>query len=342
MQYNPALDGLRALAIIVVICDHAGVLPGGLIGVDVFFVLSGYLITSILLIDLREIGRISLPNFYWRRALRLTPALAILASFELTRSLFNPHGAEIREAVLAASLYLQDFDNIFNFTRLGLMGHTWSLATEEQFYLLWPLALPLIFMRRPLIWLGAAAAAMIVFPALPIGYSRPEIDFSPVLRPVGLLVGCALAIMSIQIFLPIIKRHLITGPILLASLLCVAVFEERVVVLAPLAASLITAGMIVCLQAPGPLTAPLSMVPMRYIGKISYGLFLYHVPILTLGHKWIHGPVGSAALIAFAFIAAALSYEFVEKPFLRLKGRRPNRSVTDLEESRVAAVVAPG
>jgi peptidoglycan/LPS O-acetylase OafA/YrhL len=73
------------------------------------------------------------------------------------------------------------------------MGHTWSLATEEQFYLLWPLALPLIFKRKPLIWIGGAATAMISARLLPLGYARPTIDFSPALRPVGLLIGCALA-----------------------------------------------------------------------------------------------------------------------------------------------------
>jgi peptidoglycan/LPS O-acetylase OafA/YrhL len=311
MRYNPALDGLRAVAILLVLFDHAGGFAGGLIGVDVFFVLSGYLITSILLRELRETGDISLSNFYWRRALRLFPAMVVLAAFEVVRSLFNPHGVQMRESVLAASLYLQNFDNVSQFTHLGLMGHTWSLATEEQFYLLWPLALPLVFSRRPLHWLGAAVAAMLIARMLPLGYSRPALDFSPGLRPVGLLIGCAIA------FWPILAPRWVVLPAVVA-LFVIAALEEHAVILAPLMASLITAALIGALQWP----SFLGHAALRYIGKISYGLFLYHVPIIVLGQKFVHGPVAVAGLVALSFVAAALSYELVEKPFLRLKDRR--------------------
>jgi peptidoglycan/LPS O-acetylase OafA/YrhL len=316
MRYNPALDGLRAVAILLVILDHAGSMPGGLIGVDVFFVLSGYLITSILLRELRETGDISLSNFYWRRAMRLFPALAILAIFELVRSLFNPHGTQIREAVLAASLYLQNFDNVFQFTHAGLMGHTWSLATEEQFYLLWPLALPLIFSRKPLVWLGAAVVVMLIARLLPIGYSRPAIDFSPGLRPIGLWIGCAIA------FRPIRAPKWVALPAV-ASLFIVAAIEEHAVILAPLVASVITAVLIGALQWP----SVLGHAALRYVGKISYGLFLYSVPILALGQKWMHGPIIIPGLVALSFVAAALSYEFVEMPFLRLKDGTPRNGL---------------
>src|ERR1700722_17539078 len=149
-----------------------------MIGVDVFFVLSGYLITSILLTELRQTGEISLPNFYRRRALRLFPAMGVLVIFELVRSFFNPHGQNIREGVLVAVAYLQNFNNVYGFAGFGLMGHTWSLATEEQFSLLWPLVMPFIFMSQPLAWLAAASALMLTARLLPFEYSRPGIDFS--------------------------------------------------------------------------------------------------------------------------------------------------------------------
>jgi peptidoglycan/LPS O-acetylase OafA/YrhL len=235
------------------------------------------------------------------------------------RSFVSPHGSDIREGALVAIAYLQNWNNVFQFAPGGLMGHTWSLATEEQFYLLWPLALPLIFKRKPLIWIGGAATAMISARLLPLGYARPTIDFSPALRPVGLLIGCALA------FLPRLRGG--AGVWLpLGVLLAVAVFEEHSILVAPVVASLATAAMIACLHGP----SILACVPLRYIGKISYGLFLYHVPILTLGQKWLHGPIGCAALIALALGAAALSYEFVEKPFLRLKDRLGTRQATPL------------
>jgi peptidoglycan/LPS O-acetylase OafA/YrhL len=136
VKYNPALDGLRAVAIILVLADHLGLLPGGLIGVDVFFVLSGYLITTILSREFSQTGEICLVNFYWHRALRLFPAMGMLVTFELLRSLVSPRGTDIRDGVLVALAYLQNFNNVFNFSPGGLMGHTWSLATEEQFYML--------------------------------------------------------------------------------------------------------------------------------------------------------------------------------------------------------------
>jgi peptidoglycan/LPS O-acetylase OafA/YrhL len=313
MRYNPALDGLRAVAILLVLICHAGGLPGGLIGVDVFFVLSGYLITSILLIELRQTGEISLSNFYWRRALRLFPAMGILIAFELARSFVSPHGHEIRVGVLVAAAYLQNFGNLFGFTPGGLMGHTWSLSTEEQFYFLWPLALPLVFRRQPLAWLGAAALIMVVARFLPLGYTRQGLDFAPGIRPVGLLIGCALA------FMPTRRLGGSAWP-WLGALVALAVFEESCVLVAPVLASVATAAIIATARG-----GILAWTPLRYVGKISYGLFLYHVPILTLGHKWVHGPVGTAALLAVSFAAAALSYEYVENPVLKLRDRKPAR-----------------
>jgi peptidoglycan/LPS O-acetylase OafA/YrhL len=143
VRYNPALDGLRAVAVTLVIATHSyhASMPGGWVGVDVFFVLSGYLITSILLRELRQTGGISMSNFYVRRLLRLTPALAVLVMFQLVRTAFSHNASEIREATLIGALYLENWNNVFQFGPHDVMGHTWSLAVEEQFYWLWPLTL---------------------------------------------------------------------------------------------------------------------------------------------------------------------------------------------------------
>jgi peptidoglycan/LPS O-acetylase OafA/YrhL len=311
MRYNPALDGLRAVAILLVLADHSRFLPGGLIGVDVFFVISGYLITSILLAELRQTGEISLPNFYYRRALRLLPALGILAAFEMIRSLFHSDGYLIRNGVWIAISYLQNFNSVMNFVPAkGLMGHTWSLATEEQFYMFWPIVLPFLLKRRALIWIGSAAALMVAARFLPLEYTRPWLDFSPGLRPVGLLIGCALA------FIPRIDFK---APVwlFLGVLVSVAVFEESFVLTAPLAASLATAAIIAGSRG----TSILTYAPLRYVGKISYGLFLYASPILEIGRKWTQEPVWMLALLGLGFGVAAISYEFIEKPCLRLKDR---------------------
>lgn len=320
MRYNASLDGLRAVAIIFVLACHTGLLNGGWIGVDVFFVLSGYLITSILLSEMRQTGDISLTNFYWRRALRLLPALAVLVAFMLARSAFSSNGREIREATLVGALYLENWNNVYQFAPFDVMGHTWSLATEEQFYLLWPLLLPLVFLRRPLAWLCAALAAMIVARFFWTAY--PTVQYSLFIRPVGLVIGCALAFLPIQHWTS--PRYAV--PALLLVLAIIAAGANSIHLVAPFLVSLATAGLIICLH--GPVAASTSFMavpPLRYVGKISYGIYLYHWPIFMLGEKLkFHTPfhLYAAGLVAVIFVVAALSYEFIEKPFLRLKGRR--------------------
>jgi peptidoglycan/LPS O-acetylase OafA/YrhL len=340
LRYNPALDGLRAVAILLVMACHClgHLFSGGLIGVDIFFVLSGFLITTILLRELQETGEISLPNFYWRRSLRLFPALGILVAFELVRAVCCQHPADILEATLVGAVYLQNWNNMFGFAPGDYMGHTWSLATEEQFYMLWPLALPLIFRRHSLAWIGAAIALMVVSRELAYHYglTRAALDFSPGLRPVGLLIGCALA------FLPIRSWRLpgSLGPFLMLGVVMVALFEERSYVSAPLMASLLAAGLIACLQHPSTLTTALSWEPVVYVGKISYGLFLFHAPIFYLGERFkpatpLH--LYASGLIVFIFMVAVLSYEFVEKPVLRLRNQREAKPLISVEAVRFEA-----
>lgn len=323
VKYNPALDGLRAVAILLVLACHTAkfALPGGFIGVDVFFVLSGYLITSILLREVRETGSVALSDFYIRRARRLLPAFAILCAFQIIRSWFSSNGAEIREATLVGALYLENWNNVFEWWPFDLMGHTWSLAVEEQFYLLWPLLLPLLALtRRPFAWLFAAAAVMVLARVIcwRAGYAMTTLDFSMALRPVGLLIGCALAFIG----------HRPSVPVWIPNLALVAIVAFAVVVtkwpllyaLAPIAVSLATA--VVILGSP----AWLTIAPLRYLGRISYGVYLYHWPLFMLGEKIKPHGLGhlwAIGLVALIVALAALSYEFIEKPCLRLKDRRP-------------------
>jgi peptidoglycan/LPS O-acetylase OafA/YrhL len=326
VRYNPALDGLRAVAIVLVLGCHTirFAFPGGWIGVDVFFVLSGYLLTSILLHELRQTGRISLANFYLRRALRLLPALALLAIFQLVRSEFSTRGQEICVATLVGVAYLENLNNVFFWWPFDLMGHTWSLAVEERFYLLWPLTLLFLVRRSPLVWIVAAAVAMAAarFVCWRDGYAEATLQYSVGIRPVGLLVGCALA------FLPIGRWRLppVAAPAALAALLAIGLCIQSlsVFLIAPLATSLATAVLIIGLQHAGLTTAALALPPVRYTGRISYGLYLYHWPLFILGEKWkTHAPfhLYAVGLVTLIFVTAALSYEFVEKPILGVKGR---------------------
>jgi peptidoglycan/LPS O-acetylase OafA/YrhL len=332
VRYNPALDGVRAIAITLVFANHfyESPMPEGWIGVDVFFVLSGYLITSVLLDEFRRTGGVSLINFYMRRVLRLTPALALLALFQFARSPFSDNGWQVREATLIGAAYLENWNKVFEFGPQDFMGHTWSLAIEEQFYWLWPLIFLFLVKRHPLIWITTAFAGMTVarFVLWRGGYAATTLQYCLFIRPVGLLVGCILG------FLPIDRWRIpaLIAPAALIALLALGLFGEKsiyVFLASPLAASLVTAALIISLQSANAVTSGLSVSPIRYIGKISYGLYLYHWPIFNLGLAWkAHTPfhavpyvIYAAALIMLSFAAAALSFEFVEKPFLRLKDR---------------------
>jgi len=156
MRYVPGLDGLRAFAVTGVLLYHADLnwIPGGFLGVDVFFVISGYLITSLLLAEFRNRGKIGLGQFYLRRARRLLPALFLLLGVVgLFAVIFLPDEVtKLRGDVVAALVYgtnwWQIFRNVSYFEAAGrppLLQHLWSLAVEEQFYLIWPLLLTGMF-----------------------------------------------------------------------------------------------------------------------------------------------------------------------------------------------------
>jgi peptidoglycan/LPS O-acetylase OafA/YrhL len=331
MRYNPALDGLRAVAVLLVIGLHTNrpSVPGGDIGVDIFFVISGYLITSILLAEVKRTGSVSMRNFYFRRFLRLTPAFAIVLGAEAIRSLFVSNGQEIREAILVCGLYLENWNHVFSFSPTDLMGHTWSLATEEQFYLLWPTALLLILNKRPVVWLLAGVVIMTVaaFTFWRVGNWEMS-HYSLIGRPIGLLVGCLLA------FAPRLNMKG-AGLVFLGALVAIALFTDdgpgvSCAAFVPLGASILAAALIASLTPGAMVFTALSFSPLRYVGRISYGLYLYHFPIFRLGEEYNPGwpfHLYALGLIALIFGAAALSYEFVEKPCLRLKDRLGTRQV---------------
>src|SRR5262245_22767662 len=208
--YIPALDGLRALAVVAVLLYHGDVkwMPGGFLGVDVFFVISGYLITSLLLSDWREYSRIRFGHFYLRRARRLLPALFLmLAVVSLYSLLFLPDTVpELRGQNLAAIFYVENwyliFHNVSYFVAVGrppLLRHVWSLAVEEQFYLLWPLILAFLLTRFGkqrnkllLAVLGGALASAVLMAILYEPFTDPSrVYFGTDPRASTMLIGAA-------------------------------------------------------------------------------------------------------------------------------------------------------
>ncbi|SES43562.1 Peptidoglycan/LPS O-acetylase OafA/YrhL, contains acyltransferase and SGNH-hydrolase domains [Pedococcus cremeus] len=326
---NPALDGLRGLAVLLVILSHTvdpNFEPMGAIGVTIFFVLSGYLITTLLLEERGATGRIDRRRFYSRRAWRLLPALAILLSAEVAWRLAA--GVTLSPVAIAAS-YGTNIAMAMG-VDVSTLGHTWSLSLEEQFYLLWPLALPFVMRRNPV--------ATIVFAAAVSGLARVAISvlapwpvsfFSPATRADAILVGCALAVALRQEPRPS-RLGLFAGlAATLLTLSCLTVgVPAAIALIAP--ASLATALLIARLTATsgGVFGTVLGWSPLRYTGRISYGLYLWHPLMLSMAH--VHRfPVVVFTLVS-TFAVASISWHAVEHPILRLRlhqGRRMARTV---------------
>jgi peptidoglycan/LPS O-acetylase OafA/YrhL len=264
-----------------------------------------------------------------RRALRLTPALFCLVAFLLALSALT-HDASLRSSILIGGLYLENWNKVFGFGADGptnLIGHTWSLATEEQFYLLWPTILLFIFRRRPKLWLGGAMAVMM---AVRIALWRvgalDHLSFGLDARPIGLLVGSLLALAPVKPRLPTWAVLVSLGVLVIIGAADDASWH---LIFSPLVVSLATAAIIVAANPNG----LLAWKPAAYLGRISYGLYLYGFPFFLLGERWkVRTPLHlyAVGLIAVIFVVAALSYEFVEKPFLRLKDRLGTRQAMPL------------
>ena len=200
-HYVPALDGLRTFAVALVILVHVSsrVAPGGWVGVDVFFVLSGYLITSVLLREQAAKGDISFRDFYIRRVLRLMPALVLLVVGDgVLAALFGgPSPNKLLDAA-AALTYLMDAEAFSHVSDLSTLGHTWSLAVEEHFYIVWPLVLVLVLRLRRSAQLPviiAMAAAIVLWRAYLVhsGASYDRTDYPADARSDQMFIGCALA-----------------------------------------------------------------------------------------------------------------------------------------------------
>ena len=345
--FSPELNGLRGCAILLVIFFHANIpyVKGGAIGVDIFYVLSGFLITRLLLQEFDRFGSINFKNFYARRFLRLIPALVVmLAVFCVVGYLVLParDAAHNLGESLVSLFYMANWSKALGWSPKPVFhGHTWSLSTEEQFYLLWPVLL-LVMLRllkdRRGLLLAAAGLALLswglrVF-MLTMGFPEDRILYGLDSRGDGLMAGCALAVLFESNLvrrehLPALGRALnLLLPIGAAILLYITAFvrlETPFMILAGLAlVDLISVVMIlqVFVHPQSLFTRLLGHPWLVYLGTISYGLYLWHFPIFKvlrhLGYdKWILISIGSA----LSLLIAALSYRFMESPLLRLKER---------------------
>jgi peptidoglycan/LPS O-acetylase OafA/YrhL len=336
LGYRPALDGLRAVAIASVVGVHAfGIPASGALGVDLFFVLSGFLITTLLLEERTSNGSASLLGFYRRRALRLLPALAVFVAIYLFVALAvlptagDGTSSDHLGGVLVGLFYVSNLVQANGSDLPDGLVHLWSLSAEEQFYLLWPallLASLVAFRRRvwPLVAvLAAGVAAVQALQFFLLLRSAPGIRlvYGPDTRAGSILIGCLLALVLFgRPQRPLGGRATIVAIAAFAVILFTglgrAVFAGPVLVFGCACAALV----MIALNPESRLARVLSVAPVVYLGRISYSLYLWHAPILVwFGPYNSRFEVRSVAAIVVSLAAAVASYHLVELPFRRRK-----------------------
>jgi peptidoglycan/LPS O-acetylase OafA/YrhL len=339
LQHVPALDGLRGLAVAAVVAFHVGVLRGGWLGVDFFFVLSGYLISRLLFVEYTAKGRIDLRKFWGRRARRLLPALlcvivAVAIAERARGRLVGPAGArwDMVGALTYTSNWLRLRGGAGYWSRFGppsLLEHFWSLAIEEQFYLVWPLAmLGIARLRRGVSTLVLLASTLVAGGWSLLLFHR-TLDASRVYmgtdsRAVALLAGATIA--SIAEWRPRwLRAFRALAPIGLVGLL-VAMSRMQgtrlVTYQGGLLACTLAAAVLIAGVATGstPFARHLSTQPLRWLGSRSYGIYLWHWPILVgfgvAGHA-NKPPLRIVLGVIASLVVAELSYHVVEMPIRR-------------------------
>jgi len=349
-RYMGGLDGLRAFAVLAVVAYHLslGWAQGGFLGVGVFFVLSGYLITDLLVQEWTKNARVNFKDFWFRRARRLLPALfLVLAAVSGWVTLFDRGQLfALRGVVITAALYVSNWWFIFHkvsyFARFGApspLGHLWSLAVEEQFYLVWPLLLWLGLSRvRHRSWLAVAALVLAAASALAMAFLyQPGTDPSRVYygtdtRAFGLMIGAALAFVW-----PSMKLPGTVSPKLRCAMDSVGVAALLALLAAVLATneyqgfyyrgglvlvSLVAALLVAVLAHPATrLGKGLGRGPLRWLGVRSYGIYLWHYPVIVLTTPPVNtggvNPLRATLQVVACIVLAALSWRFVEEPIRR-------------------------
>lgn len=333
-RYRPDIDGLRAIAVVLVVVYHAklGWADGGFVGVDVFFVISGYLITSIIWRE-QQAGRFTLLNFYERRVRRILPALLLVSLATMTYAWFVMLPADYaglaRSVVMtfafASNVWFMTQTGYFNDTNNAPFLHTWSLGVEEQFYIVFPLLMMLaIRWRRPHAMVLMLAISLVLSLAAAIVMTHVRARYAFYLTPLRaweLLAGSILAVTatgknwsrSTSEFAAVAGM----SSIILSGLLLTPDIPFPGIAAIPAVAGsflLIASGR----SGEATITKLLASGPFVFIGKISYSLYLWHFPILVL--LFYQSPqhpssIAIAGAIALSIALSVLSWHFVERPF---------------------------
>jgi peptidoglycan/LPS O-acetylase OafA/YrhL len=352
VQYRSDIDGLRALAVLAVVIHHFSpqYLPGGYVGVDVFFVISGFLITGILRSEIST-GEFTFAGFYERRIRRIFPALFAVLAVTLVVAHLVMLPTDLAGTLRGAIGALLFTSNFVFWRDMGAgyfaaadasvnpLLHTWSLAVEEQFYLLFPillLALRNSSRIRMVVVLTAATLASLLAATALVDTKSVAVFFLSPFRAWELLAGALLAYDAV----PNLDRQLIRNLVAaggLVALLSSCVLYDPDTVFPGFAALVPVLGTAAIIHAgSGGFTrigAILSTSPLTYIGKISFSLYLWHWPLVVLTRYWLGmEPVAALPLMVAAFLLAAASYHWIEQPF------RTHSSLTRQHAFTAAAV----
>jgi len=335
MKYIKDIDGMRALAVLSVVAFHAGIyqLSGGFVGVDVFFVISGFLITSLIL-NAQDQGRFSLRDFYVRRILRIAPALVmmVLVSTAIFVFLTPPvlskklEGSTFSALLSYSNIWFYLTTDYFDNNSDNPLLHTWSLAVEEQFYMVLPLLLILVkswSIRQRQVLLGVLALVSLLVSEWLVRENRQAAFYLPWARAWELLAGSMLAGVNLANLPQTLRRA--AGAAGLAMLVGVILaYDEGVAfpglrALFPVAASVL---LIVSAGAGGPVSSLLSSAPFTFVGKISYSVYLVHWPLVCLTATFLSlQPLPSkVGIFALSLLLGWLSWRYVESPFRKMAG----------------------
>ncbi len=380
--FRPDIEGLRGIAVLLVVIFHAGLLstagtqlPGGFIGVDLFFVISGFLITGLLIRERETKGKVSFSRFYARRVRRILPAAAVCLlitiplAYYLVALVARPSAMQdgAAAALSFANVRFALTTDYFHPVSYSPFLHFWSLGVEEQFYFVWPAVLAVVAWRRTRLGAGIALAGIVVVSFL---LSLSWTDDNPTwafymlfTRAWQLAAGGLLAVGAGSLgWLPrpmkgaLSQLLVIAGWLALAALIVDAfVIDSATVPYPGLAAIVPTAAGVLLIASGTERNGPgalLSLMPIRFIGKISYSLYLWHWPMLILGGLYLGGPLRQAldpvqayALALFSIPVATVSWGLVEEPFRRgyIPLPRPSRTVAvGLSVMAIVAVVGGG
>lgn len=354
LGYLPGLDGVRAIAILGVLLYHLDFdwMPGGFLGVDVFFVLSGFLITTLILEELDRSGRVDFRAFYLGRARRLLPALLLMLAVVAIACavVYRDAAWQFTRDALASVFYVTNWwyivQEVSYFEAIGrppLLAHLWSLAVEEQFYLLWPALAAALFLRwrrRGVLIVAIALALLSTVWMLVLAVSQGMPEFADPSRAyfgtdahaMGLLIGAALACVwrpgRLRADIPSGARIAVTtvgvGALVIVgwSYAAVGEFSPGLYRGGFLLLALVVAVLIAAATHPAsPLGPLLGRQPLRWLGQRSYGIYLWHWPVFMVLRPGLDTPLDGSALVivrlGLTLAIAEVSYRFVEMPIRR-------------------------